>query len=645
MKHPRFSADTRLRATVPAFSGGLDVSAAPSLIGDTALSDGCDMEYRDGALRTRTGFRTELARLAPLALGPRCRFYTDCDGYLLSVASGDTEANGECYVTLFDPDGVRTGNGPTVMGPLGLDGCILPAGDHPLLAEYTSLLWLNNGAIYGIHAADGRYELLGERVYIPTYAINGRPAAAREECTLGDRAEPFNMLTRQFACTYSTDGEGIFYRLPSVSSDSPLTVTLQTGTSTLTFTVPAWESLSAEAGGYQVCFDRLGASFWFVKDDAPIAVPDTDRYHNVTARACHTPTVTMPAVTVGCWFGDGRLFLGGGNRMVWSAAGNPLYIPVTAYAQIGAPDECITALGVQGDQLVVFKERSLYALTQTDTDTVTAAQVLDGAVTDVTETALFAVTPLHATVGCDLPQTVALFGNRLVWAIADGTVYTLGTGSALSQRTVTVISEPIRPLLRTKTPTHAAGAVHDGRYWLIWDGAVLCAEDESRPRWTRFSFEHTGAQALALCAVRGALRIPAAYTVGNSRVLWWFEVGGDADTVITHTGTGWHDAEYTLTDRGVRGMFCTKQFDFGDSEAYKHITRVFADATAVGAVTVGYLTEAGETAGMPCIPRAGVRLTPHITRCRRLAVRLCGEGLRVHSMTVRVTERRTGWQL
>ncbi len=647
MKHPVMSNNSRIAAPVPALSDGLNRGTDATLIGDKQLSDCCDMQWKDGALRTRTGFVTDLSRQSTFALGEHAQYFTDRDGYLLVLDTQDNEAGTDLFVTVFDKDGVPTGGTFNMLSALGLHGFLVPVGTAQRFSRYTALLFVNNGDIYGVNAQHNIWEPLHDEAYVPLYMTGGYPVVTRAETALtGDRVEPYNMLTEWFRCTYSTDGTGIYYYLPPLRKDSELSVSLTRANSTLDFTVSNLGTVSDTVGGYQVQLDRWGYCFWFLKDGKPVAMENEGVRGNVTAKAQHA-YVAHPAMSdmrFGTWYGGDRsttaggtrLFLGGGNHVVWSAPADPLYFPATAYATLGDPDESLTAFGKQGELLVLFKEHSLYAVEYVRNGTVTVDEVQSGAVTDITATAVFPITPIHAEIGCDLPQTAALLGNRLVWACKNGTVYTLGTSGQLTQRAVTVISEPIRPLLRQTVPTVAAGVVIDGVYWLLWDNAIFLATDDTSPRWTRFDFSKTGTVAQSLCRVNGALRIPAAYAVGRTDILFWYVPTGTHDTAVSHTGTHWSDAVYTLTEIPVAGMLCTKQFDFGSPDAYKRITRVFADASADGAVSASYLTERGEHIDMARTARDGVRLTPNVTRCRRFALRLAGNGLRVGNVTFSV---------
>ncbi len=647
MKHPRMSKNSRVTATIPALSGGLNVGTDPTLIGDTQLSDCRDMRWKDGMLRTREGFITDAGRFHKFALGDRTRYFTDRDGYLLVLASTDTDVSGDVCVTVFDRDGLPTGGYFSISGQRGLCGFFVSVGNDEAFAAYSSLLFLSNGDIYGVHAGGNVWEPLYDRAYIPLYMTGGTPVVSRAETGLtGSRVEPYNRLTDRFRCTYSTNGAGIYYYLPTLRGGSELTVTLTRENTAFTWTVEGGNGLSGTVDGYQVQLDTKGHCFWFLKDGVPCAMPSEGIRGDVTAMAQRAGSVgpRISDMRCGTWYGGDRsseaggtrLFLGGGHYVMWSALNNPLYFPETAYASLGDPDEALTAFGKQGEWLLLFKEHSLYAAEYVRSDTVTVEDVESGAVTDTTATAVFPITPIHTEIGCDLPDTLALLGNRLVWACADGTVYTLSTSGKLSQRTVMPISEPIRPLLRKRKPAVVAGTAIDGEYLLLWDNALFLATDEAAPRWSRWSFDRTGAVAQSLCRVGGELRIPAAYAVGNVWVMYWFRQTGEQDTVITHSGTSWVNATYAFTPQTVRGVLCTKQFDLGAPDEYKRITGVFADAAAHAKVSAAYVTEQGTHTDVERVAHDGVRLTPSVSRCRRFALRLEAEGLRVGSITWRV---------
>ncbi len=651
MKHPTLQRNSRLQATLPTPNGGLNCGVSPFLIGDREVSDCENLTLYQGSLVTRRGFVTDEQHFDRFTTGQRMQFFTDCDGYRLVLAAQDNEAAADLMVTVFDPNGIPTGQQFVMTVARGQGGFLVSGSTDSTLSRFTAILFADNGDIVGINAAEDKWVWLNDEVYVPLYAVNGIPTAQRHEAGECDRAEPINRLTHDFRCTYTTDNTGIYYHLPTLHENSPLTVTLTRLDRLLTFEVAAGFRESAVVEGLKVVFDRVGGCFWFVKNGAPTALPNEGKRNDVSALAWagQVHYAGGAARQFGTWYGGDRstqaggtrLFLGGGNAVMWSAVGNPLYFPTSAYALVGDPDEPLTAFGKQGDQLVLFKQHSMYGVEYVSNQAVTAEDIEQGISVDVTATAQFPLTPLHAEIGCDLPQTVALLGNRLVWACADGKVYCLDTSGKLSQRTVSCISQPIRPLLQANPPGIAAATVAEDRYVLLWDNTLFVATDEPSPRWMKWSFDETRATALSVCRTGRTLCIPASYQVGNTTVFFWFSQVGDADTVITHTGTSWADAVYAFLPHTVKSFLCTKLFDFGAPEEYKQITRVFAEASAKSAINAAYVTERGTYPDLSVQGADGVRLTPSVGRCRRFGLRLCGEKLAVNSIGIHaITGRR-----
>ena len=118
--------------------------------------------------------------------------------------------------------------------------------------------------------------------------------------------------------------------------------------------------------------------------------------------------------------------------------------------------------------LVVFKEREVYATQYTVGATVTAEGLLSGEVTDTEAvSAVFPLSQVHAGVGCDIPKSLCLCGDRLVWTCQNGRVYALFTGGAYGVRSVREISKPIATSLAEHTAEElasASAACYQGHY-------------------------------------------------------------------------------------------------------------------------------------------------------------------------------------
>lgn len=646
MRHPQFAPARRVVATVPALCDGLNVGTAPFLIGDRQCADSQDMWWKDGALRCREGFSTTKERVHFEYADDTTCYFTDADGYILALTSGDYESGADVSLCAYDPNGNTTGVWWSQNANRGFRGCLAPTGGT-LQNAHSALLFLSDGTLMGIKASQNRFVDITEEAYVPLRMANGVPAPSHTQTALsGDLLEGNNLLTSHFRCTFTTDGSGVYYYLPTVSERSTLKVTLYLDSVYRTWELSGDDVESALVAGLKLHFNRTTSCFWLTKEDGtPHPIKAGDSRNNLTVLAQHSCRQSgLPYVMkFGTWFGGTaggtRLFLGGDKDgyIAWSDLNNPLYFPESNYALVGTPGKPVTAFGKQGTALVLFKETEIYAAEYTAVEKITAENVQNGEVTDITATATFPVTALHSEIGCDLPKTVALCGNRLWWACRDGSVYALQSTGQFSQRNITRLSAPIEPLLRKNgAPKFSGASVRGERYYLLWNDSVFVTETDDTPAWYRFSTAATNAQPVSVFVKDNVLFLPAAYHGGDMPMMAMFLLRGAADTRLEGSG-----ANVSAVSVPIRGSVCTKQYDFGTPEKRKTVTRVFAEATATSSVSVSYVTERGEIPDLPHPSRAveGLSTTPRGVRCRRLGVKFSGEGLCLGSVTVRLTEQ------
>ncbi len=184
-----------------------------------------------------------------------------------------------------------------------------------------------------------------------------------------------------------------------------------------------------------------------------------------------------------CWFGGSASGIGGGTRLfltggeenksllLWSDLNNPTYFPENNYAYIGSSSQRITALAKQDDMLVIFKENEIFYTTYVEGATYTAEDVISGKVIDVTTlSATFPIIQIHSEIGCDLPSSIQLCGNRLVWACKDGHVYSLKSANQYSTANVAKLSALIDKRISAVTSedfNNAFSGIYNGHYLLM----------------------------------------------------------------------------------------------------------------------------------------------------------------------------------
>lgn len=145
------------------------------------------------------------------------------------------------------------------------------------------------------------------------------------------------------------------------------------------------------------------------------------------------------------------------------------YFPMASYNLAGDNSEAVTGFGKQQNLLIIFKEHSLSKATL-DTQTIDERLYLSLNVVDI-----------NSRIGCDLPQTIQLIDNNLVFCNTYGGLHVLLDTSAANENNIRGISKKING-----TPTRdgilrkvqRAGADRcisyddDARYWLVVDGNV-----------------------------------------------------------------------------------------------------------------------------------------------------------------------------
>ena len=312
------------------------------------------------------------------------------------------------------------------------------------------------------------------------------------------------------------------------------------------------------------------------------------------------------------WFGSDALGISGGTRLflcgntndeekslvLWSGLDNPLYFPENCYAYVGNSNQAVTGFGRQNDTLVIFKERETYYTQYMRNSDITAQDLIDQSVVDYAASSVyFPMIQLHPNIGCDLPDTVQLCRNRLVWACSDGNVYTLMSEDQYSERNIYCISDMIKRKLKNETGK-AYSADWNGHYMLFYGSHIYVMNYESYGYVYASSYNKTS---------DAQLMIP-----------WWywelpessvpqtvFVCAGAPLLVFSSSAAGTLTVsvfdERTFTDntgekKEIPSMFVTKIFDFGAPHYFKNVTLINAAFGNNGArpISTFFVTEQGE---------------------------------------------------
>lgn len=178
------------------------------------------------------------------------------------------------------------------------------------------------------------------------------------------------------------------------------------------------------------------------------------------------------------------------NAVFWSdrdnLSMNPGYFPITYYNLVGDTEDPVTGFGRQYSDLIVLKEHSLGKL------------VFDTEDLDGRNSIVFRYNQINGKVGCDLPWSIQLIENNLVFCNTYQGVHILRSSSAAYENNVECISRNVNSGTNNKGLLQDVRQVDvvtsfddDSRYWLcansvvyVWDYSL---SSFSNPSWFYFT--------------------------------------------------------------------------------------------------------------------------------------------------------------
>lgn len=375
-------------------------------------------------------------------------------------------------------------------------------GDH--------LYYKNRGGYYrvGYDAGTGEFSAEDVPAYSPIIQINTEPATAA-----GDTYQPENRIHPQKTVWYTAPVDAVEYHLPVQGVDSvdlvevdgvalPELEALPEPEETGEETEAAAEEESGEeedgsgeeetpvATGYVVDLENGVVTFDYPpKYHVPAAANTVKITYTKANPDAMASIMDCPyAVTFG---GSQELcvVVGGStaqpNAYFWCGnhiAMDPGYFPMEQYNLAGATEELITGFGKQQSMLVIFKERSVGRAVMSTTEMNTGRVLIT-----------MDYTPVNSQTGCDLPWTIRLVENNLVFCNARQGVQLVADSSAAYENNILPISRKVNngllPLVRRGEPVYS---FDDGsRYWVVsgqevyaWDYTLSTASD---PSWFYFT--------------------------------------------------------------------------------------------------------------------------------------------------------------
>jgi hypothetical protein len=288
--------------------------------------------------------------------------------------------------------------------------------------------------------------------YLPNVLTATTPAGA------GTADEDYNRVGAGFSVKYNGNGSATVYTLPQTGLDA----------TTVTITIGG----VAKTEGTHFTVDRTAGTVNFGAGTSPHGAPASGT-NNVIITAYKTNSTEINGV-LNCKYaieyGDNKniVFLCGNGKgeVYWSEIGLPTYIRSSNTNTLGDTNDNCTGFGIQYDTLIIFKSRTLFSATQL-TDTTFAE---------------FAFKIVNDSIGCDIPYSIQLINNRLVWANTYGGVYTLATTLVKDEKNVKPLSRNIngntqqpgflQETLANKQAAISFDYVSKSQYWLCVNGKV-----------------------------------------------------------------------------------------------------------------------------------------------------------------------------
>lgn len=163
------------------------------------------------------------------------------------------------------------------------------------------------------------------------------------------------------------------------------------------------------------------------------------------------------------------------------------YFPDTSEEMLDQNSDPICTAAKMEGELIVFKTNSIFAI----------GYAFDG------ENVFHPVRECHSSIGCDMPGSVQLIDNRLVFCNTQSGVYTLISSSNRLENTVKPLSANINSLLFSQSELSSACSVDFERYYWLCVGDKVFLWDYEQTPYTNYSDYEKAQRRLAWYAFDG----------------------------------------------------------------------------------------------------------------------------------------------
>ena len=670
MKFPKINKQPLRSVTVPKLSGGMNLRDAVTMVQDNQLTDSKNMWYKDNILKTRPGMYTngnmkkEVAMLDEVEnSGKPIDIYMTKNGKLYRLfyheVVGERHADTD-YAQLESAaeGGMFWVSSDDIISLPKLPACLSFA------AQYKDKIYafLINQTIYTMTIDPNENnpkwtEILQNEIHVPLVYAHCVCTTNGEGGFKGTQLEGFNLLGNRFKMVYSTVNKDLLdasdknsthqmtYTVPfsakegavdRIESDLKVKITQKNGdiiTHTLKYDGVEWLEEKIRGDKLKMSAGKIGGGqllimFWdstdgiaqvkasdFIEDNMEITAPCPNSLENLDKVFSMSRALWFGGDAAGI-SGGTRLFLGGNTKekekslVLWSGLNNPLYFSENCYAYVGNSNQAVTAFGRQNDTLVIFKERETFYTQYTRNSDISASDLINQNVVDYSASSVyFPIIQLHSAIGCDCPDTVELCRNRLVWACADGNVYTLVSQNQYSERNIYCLSDMIKRRLSTENDLKNAHSVDwEGHYLLFVGNHAYVMNYESYGYVNAAYYNKTeDAQVMTpwwiweLPDKEKHITLQSAFVSGTELFCVYYNSDGYISGYFVRRFDLKLDSD--ISDSGeeipISSMIQTKMFDFGMPHYFKNVPLInMAFGNNGGApISVSFVTDQGEEQG------------------------------------------------
>lgn len=657
MKYPSINKQPRREVNIPELNGGVNYRDSISNVLDNQLTDCLNVWWQDGALRTRPSFKTnenmkiQNSRITSVERSIGFKVFPEItNGGAVLVSYTELEGTWMDYdkynqhVFLWWQLANSMRSIPSVCPDAILDWAI-----KFFIVEKDGVLYcyFENGEIHKLeHTNDNATweRVLDKDMYIPIVMTH---CQRTNGCDYeGVMFEGYNLLNSQFQMKYSAYNDNdtnsthpMRYRFCcdiAAEGEIKATVTYMVDgnietcdhsidASGLENNIWVYES-EPQADGLTMYACKKYFGFGTEKGSNVMPTKCLDNESDVYKYGSSEDNLIVEAtsnkgaekkkvfgMTQSVWFGgsangisDGsRLFLCGNTNeneqalVIWSGLNDPLYFPENNYAYVGNKAQAVKAFGKQDDKLVIFKPNETYYTYYAQNTEISADDLINQSVVDYQANSVyFPMIQLNGAIGCNMPDTVQLCRNRLVWANSNGKVYTLVSTNQYSEMSVYEASQMVERKIREANYTFAQLAAAQscdfaGHYVLI------IGQDAYVMDYNSYGYQYVYGH---LKNEDANIKIPwyvwklIGYTYvcfGNNIATFGFLNGKDAQhrwltaTVLSSDNAGSLDEHldiipYTLGSEEtvyiatvpIKSSLTTKLFDFGAPHYRKNVDRV-----------------------------------------------------------------------